>query len=133
MSGASLRCAARARQTPRCHTEKRSFRPRWRRRRSETPLRRAGSIGVKGNIVTTGEQPQLRRAVNSPLGGAGVDILSNEKSERYSSDKSSSEKSERYPVVHVQGGSAIRRPLIVLAVCAVAATGYLARDFLITT
>jgi predicted PurR-regulated permease PerM len=62
-----------------------------------------------------------------------VDILSNEKSERYSSDKSSSEKSERYPVVHVQGGSAIRRPLIVLAVCAVAAIGYLARDFLIPT
>jgi predicted PurR-regulated permease PerM len=57
-----------------------------------------------------------------------VDILSNEKSERYSS-----EKSERYPVVHVQGGSAIRRPLIVLAVCAVAAIGYLARDFLIPT
>ena len=53
-----------------------------------------------------------------------MDILSNEKSERYSSDKSSSEKSERYPVVHVQGGSAIRRPLIVLAVCAVAAIGY---------
>ena len=62
-----------------------------------------------------------------------MDILSNEKSERYSSDKSSSEKSERYPVVHVQGGSAIRRPLIVLAVCAVAAIGYLARDFLIPT
>jgi len=35
--------------------------------------------------------------------------------------------------VHVQGGSAIRRPLIVLAVCAVAAMGYLARDFLIPT
>jgi predicted PurR-regulated permease PerM len=45
----------------------------------------------------------------------------------------SSEKSERYPVVHVQGGSAIRRPLILLAVCAVAAIGYLARDFLIPT
>ena len=39
----------------------------------------------------------------------------------------------RYPVVHVQGGSAIRRPLIVLAVCAVAVIGYLARDFLIPT
>jgi phage gpG-like protein len=34
----------------------------------------------------------------------------------------------RYPVVHVQGGSAIRRPLIVLAVCAVGVIGYLARD-----
>jgi len=39
----------------------------------------------------------------------------------------------RYPVVHVQGGSAIRRPLLVLAVCACAALGYLARDFLIPT
>jgi predicted PurR-regulated permease PerM len=39
----------------------------------------------------------------------------------------------RYPVVHVQGGSAIRRPLIVLAVCAVGVIGYLARDFLIPT
>ena len=48
-------------------------------------------------------------------------------------DVLSSEKSQRYPVVHVQGGSAIRRPLIVLAVCAVAAIGYLARDFLIPT
>lgn len=40
---------------------------------------------------------------------------------------------ERYPVVHMHRGSAIRRPLIVLAVCAVAALGYLARDFLIPT
>jgi predicted PurR-regulated permease PerM len=40
---------------------------------------------------------------------------------------------KRFPVVHVQGGSAIRRPLIVLAVCAVAALGYVARDFLIPT
>jgi predicted PurR-regulated permease PerM len=40
---------------------------------------------------------------------------------------------ERYPVVHVHRGSAIRRPLIVLAVCAVAAIGYVARDFLIPT
>jgi predicted PurR-regulated permease PerM len=40
---------------------------------------------------------------------------------------------ERYPVVHVHGGSAIRRPLIVLAVCAVSVIGYLARDFLIPT
>jgi predicted PurR-regulated permease PerM len=48
-------------------------------------------------------------------------------------DVLSSEKSQRYPIVHVQGGSAIRRPLIVLAVCAVAAIGYLARDFLIPT
>src|SRR5207248_10648357 len=37
----------------------------------------------------------------------------------------------RYPTVHLRGGSAIRRPLIVLAVCAVAAVGYVARDFLI--
>jgi len=40
---------------------------------------------------------------------------------------------ERYPVVHMHKGSAIRRPLIVLAVCAVAAVGYVARDFLIPT
>jgi predicted PurR-regulated permease PerM len=39
----------------------------------------------------------------------------------------------RYPTVHLRGGSAIRRPLIVLAVCAVAAVGYVARDFLIPT
>jgi len=39
----------------------------------------------------------------------------------------------RYPVVHIQGGSAIRRPLLLLAVCACAALGYLARDFLIPT
>ena len=38
-----------------------------------------------------------------------------------------------YPTVHLRGGSAIRRPLIVLAVCAVAAVGYVARDFLIPT
>ncbi|MBS0522866.1 MAG: AI-2E family transporter [Proteobacteria bacterium] len=37
------------------------------------------------------------------------------------------------PVVHVRGNSAIRRPLIILAVCAVAAIGYVARDFLIPT
>ena len=43
------------------------------------------------------------------------------------------EKSERFPVVHVHGGSAIRRPLILLAVCAVGLIGYLARDFLIPT
>ena len=40
---------------------------------------------------------------------------------------------ERFPVVHMHRGSAIRRPLIVLAVCAVAALGYVARDFLIPT
>lgn len=44
-----------------------------------------------------------------------------------------SESNELYPVVHVHRGSAIRRPLIVLAVCAVAGLGYLARDFLIPT
>jgi predicted PurR-regulated permease PerM len=43
------------------------------------------------------------------------------------------EKAIRYPTFHLQGGSAIRRPLIVLAVCAVAAIGYVARDFLIPT
>lgn len=37
------------------------------------------------------------------------------------------------PTVHVQGGSAIRRPLIVLAICAVGVIAYLARDFLIPT
>jgi len=42
-------------------------------------------------------------------------------------------KAIRYPTVHLSGGSAIRRPLIVLAVCAVAAVGYVARDFLIPT
>ena len=42
-------------------------------------------------------------------------------------------KAVRYPTVHLRGGSAIRRPLIVLAVCAVAAVGYVARDFLIPT
>ncbi len=37
------------------------------------------------------------------------------------------------PTVHLRGSSAIRRPLIVLAVCAVAAIAYVARDFLIPT
>jgi predicted PurR-regulated permease PerM len=37
------------------------------------------------------------------------------------------------PVVRVRGNAAIRRPLIILAVCAVAAVGYVARDFLIPT
>ncbi len=35
--------------------------------------------------------------------------------------------------VHVRGGSAIRRPLTILAVCAVVSVGYVARDFLIPT
>lgn len=48
-------------------------------------------------------------------------------------DALNTDKGRRYPVVHVQGGSAIRRPLIVLAVCAVGVIGYLARDFLIPT
>ena len=39
----------------------------------------------------------------------------------------------RVPTVHVRGNSAIRRPLIILAVCAIAAVGYVARDFLIPT
>jgi predicted PurR-regulated permease PerM len=39
----------------------------------------------------------------------------------------------RVPTVHLRGSSAIRRPLIVLAVCAVGVVGYLARDFLIPT
>ena len=39
----------------------------------------------------------------------------------------------RIQTVHVRGASAIRRPLIVLAVCAVGALGYVARDFLIPT
>ena len=37
------------------------------------------------------------------------------------------------PTVHLRGASAIRRPLIVLEVCAVAVIAYLARDFLIPT
>jgi predicted PurR-regulated permease PerM len=45
----------------------------------------------------------------------------------------SDSREERFPVVHMHRGSAIRRPLIVLAVCAVAALGYVARDFLIPT
>ena len=49
------------------------------------------------------------------------------------SDQGSAPNEERFPVVHMHRGSAIRRPLIVLAVCAVAAIGYLARDFLIPT
>lgn len=45
-----------------------------------------------------------------------------------------SEKSAlRVPTVHLRGGSAIRRPLIVLAICAVGVVSYLARDFLIPT
>lgn len=39
----------------------------------------------------------------------------------------------RIPTVHLRDASAIRRPLIVLAVCAVGVVGYLARDFLIPT
>jgi len=39
----------------------------------------------------------------------------------------------RVPTVHLRGASAIRRPLIVLAVCAVGVVAYLARDFLIPT
>ena len=39
----------------------------------------------------------------------------------------------RVPTVHLRGGSAIRRPLIILAVCAVGVVAYLARDFLIPT
>ena len=48
-------------------------------------------------------------------------------------DVRTTDNTERYPVVHMHGGSAIRRPLLVLAVCGVAALGYLARDFLIPT
>src|SRR5438045_2956745 len=44
---------------------------------------------------------------------------------------SSGKASARYPIVHIQGGSAIRRPLIILAVCTVASISYMARDFLI--
>src|SRR5258708_19138337 len=39
-------------------------------------------------------------------------------------------KAIRYPTVHLRGGSAIRRPLIVLAVCAVPAGGYRGRGLL---
>jgi len=38
---------------------------------------------------------------------------------------------DRVPTVHVRGGSAIRRPLTILAVCAIVSIGYVARDFLI--
>jgi predicted PurR-regulated permease PerM len=41
--------------------------------------------------------------------------------------------SSRVPTFHLRGGSAIRRPLIVLAVCAVGVVAWLARDFLIPT
>lgn len=37
------------------------------------------------------------------------------------------------PTVHIQGGSAIRRPLIVIAVCVVGVVAWLTRDFLIPT
>lgn len=40
---------------------------------------------------------------------------------------------ERYPVVHMHRGSAIRRPLVILAVCAVLGLLYVARDFLVPT
>ncbi len=43
------------------------------------------------------------------------------------------ETTAQVPTVHLRGGAAIRRPLIVLAVCAVGVMGYLARDFLIPT
>lgn len=39
----------------------------------------------------------------------------------------------RVPTVHIRGASAIRRPLIVLAVCAVGVIGYVGRDFLVPT
>ena len=39
----------------------------------------------------------------------------------------------RVQTVHVRGVSAIRRPLIILSVCAIAGVGYVARDFLIPT
>jgi predicted PurR-regulated permease PerM len=54
-------------------------------------------------------------------------------SNTYRDNEARSEQRPRYPVVHIQGGSAIRRPLLVLAVCAVAAVLYVARDFLIPT
>jgi predicted PurR-regulated permease PerM len=47
--------------------------------------------------------------------------------------EAAAEPRRRYPVVHVQGSSAIRRPLLVLAVCAVVAVLYVGRDFLIPT
>ena len=39
----------------------------------------------------------------------------------------------RVQTVRVRGTSAIRRPLIILSVCAIASVGYVARDFLIPT
>lgn len=50
------------------------------------------------------------------------------------SEDSVSEQSDLpVPTVHVRGGSAIRRPLILLAVCAVGVVAWLARDFLVPT
>ncbi|WP_422002805.1 AI-2E family transporter [Reyranella sp.] len=43
------------------------------------------------------------------------------------------ERKDLLPVVRMHRGSAIRRPLILLAICAVAVVSYLARDFLIPT
>jgi len=40
---------------------------------------------------------------------------------------------DRFPVVHMHRGSAIRRPLVVLAVCAVLGLLYVAREFLVPT
>jgi predicted PurR-regulated permease PerM len=39
----------------------------------------------------------------------------------------------RVPTFHLRGGAAIRRPLIILSVCAVGVVAWLARDFLIPT
>jgi predicted PurR-regulated permease PerM len=63
------------------------------------------------------------------LDGFGSEVSGSEAE----SGAKSGERRARYPVVHVRGISAIRRPLIVLAVCAVAAALYVARDFLIPT
>ena len=68
---------------------------------------------------TTGTGPLSRRCYALGQRGYGV------------SERIDDTNAERFPVVHVQGGSAIRRPLILLAVCAVGLIGYLARDFLI--
>src|SRR5215467_8046441 len=73
------------------------------------------------NAISVGRNQPMRRPLSS-LWENGVDgPITNKKSEA------------RYPVVHIQGGSAIRRALLVRAVCACAALGYLARDFLIPT
>ena len=106
MSGARVGCAASSRQTPRA-TERNAIQAR------PASCNRCASYGIVTIWEDLGGHPDRRRR------------------RRQRSVVDTDE--VRYPVVHVQGGSAIRRPLIILAVCAVGVSGYLARDFLIPT